>query len=151
MWYLLNADGQLDGGVTAPEYDPRHSAAAGLYVGITQFILYGYLIPISLYVSMEMVKVAQARATSGLPAFRPADVPAFKPFGLPAFFQKKSNTEKRQKGGNKQKGAKTKKRLPRGNQLSTAPPSAVDVLHQLRPQDVPRRDRHARGCPHLQP
>ena len=37
-------------------------AQAGVYAFVTSFVLYGYLIPISLYVSLEMVKVVQVRA-----------------------------------------------------------------------------------------
>lgn len=53
MWYL------------APEqaptaFDPRQPILAGVYSFVTSFVLYGYLIPISLYVSLEMVKVYQA-------------------------------------------------------------------------------------------
>lgn len=51
-WYLAP-----HGGDTANRaYDPDTPAAVGAYAGITQFILYGYLIPISLYVSIELVK-----------------------------------------------------------------------------------------------
>ena len=56
MWYLQPSDG----GSTNQAYDPNNPSAVGLYAGITQFILYGYLIPISLYVSIELVKVAQS-------------------------------------------------------------------------------------------
>lgn len=41
-------------------YDPRSPAKSGLAHLITALILYGYLIPISLYVSIEVVKVCQA-------------------------------------------------------------------------------------------
>ena len=52
MWYL------------APEqaptaFDPHQPVLAGVYSFVTSFVLYGYLIPISLYVSLEMVKVYQ--------------------------------------------------------------------------------------------
>lgn len=60
MWYLLDLKSEMTGGTTASQYDYRKSPLVGVYVGITQFILYGYLIPISLYVSLEMVKVAQS-------------------------------------------------------------------------------------------
>lgn len=40
--------------------DPNKPGLVGLYSFISSFILYGYLIPISLYVSMEMVKVFQS-------------------------------------------------------------------------------------------
>lgn len=42
-------------------YDPNSPAKSGLAHLITALILYGYLIPISLYVSIEVVKVCQAR------------------------------------------------------------------------------------------
>ena len=57
MWYL------------APEqaptaFDPRQPVLAGVYSFVTSFVLYGYLIPISLYVSLEMVKVYQVGTLS---------------------------------------------------------------------------------------
>ncbi|XP_057474839.1 probable phospholipid-transporting ATPase 4 [Actinidia eriantha] len=52
-WYMKPfADSKL--------YDPDKPAASGFYHLITALILYGYLIPISLYVSIEVVKVLQA-------------------------------------------------------------------------------------------
>ena len=42
---------------TPAMYDPDKAVLAGVYSFITSFVLYGYLIPISLYVSLEMVKV----------------------------------------------------------------------------------------------
>ncbi|KAJ4851641.1 putative phospholipid-transporting ATPase 4 [Turnera subulata] len=42
-------------------YDPNSPAKSGLAHLVTALILYGYLIPISLYVSIEVVKVCQAR------------------------------------------------------------------------------------------
>ncbi|KAG1671350.1 hypothetical protein FOA52_002960 [Chlamydomonas sp. UWO 241] len=52
-WYL---------GVQYPniQYSPEHWTQSGGTNFITCFILYGYLIPISLYVSMEMVKITQS-------------------------------------------------------------------------------------------
>lgn len=41
-------------------YDPERPALSGLFHLVTALILYGYLIPISLYVSIEVVKVLQA-------------------------------------------------------------------------------------------
>ncbi|CAN0906826.1 Probable phospholipid-transporting ATPase 4 [Linum grandiflorum] len=41
-------------------YDPKSASKSGLAHLITALILYGYLIPISLYVSIEVVKVCQA-------------------------------------------------------------------------------------------
>ncbi|KAF5466412.1 hypothetical protein F2P56_016338 [Juglans regia] len=41
-------------------FDPNRPALSGFYHLITALILYGYLIPISLYVSIEVVKVLQA-------------------------------------------------------------------------------------------
>ena len=52
-WYLLPTD--------APrEYDASQPGAVAATNFVTAFILYSYLIPISLYVSIEMVKVVQA-------------------------------------------------------------------------------------------
>uniref|UniRef100_A0A2P2MU91 Phospholipid-transporting ATPase n=1 Tax=Rhizophora mucronata TaxID=61149 RepID=A0A2P2MU91_RHIMU len=42
-------------------YDPSRPTRSGLAHLVTALILYGYLIPISLYVSIEVVKVCQAR------------------------------------------------------------------------------------------
>ncbi|XP_051147937.1 probable phospholipid-transporting ATPase 4 [Andrographis paniculata] len=52
-WYLKVPDSK---GL----YDPDHPLKSGFYHLITALILYGYLIPISLYVSIEVVKVLQA-------------------------------------------------------------------------------------------
>ncbi|XAR67603.1 Phospholipid-translocating ATPase [Bertholletia excelsa] len=41
-------------------YNPNKPALSGLFHLVTALILYGYLIPISLYVSIEVVKVLQA-------------------------------------------------------------------------------------------
>ncbi|KAG9439471.1 hypothetical protein H6P81_019636 [Aristolochia fimbriata] len=43
-----------------PFYDPKNPPLAGVLQFIRALILYGYLIPISLYVSIEVVKVLQA-------------------------------------------------------------------------------------------
>ena len=45
-----------------PESDtnPKNPGVVGIDSFISSFILYGYLIPISLYVSLEMVKVFQS-------------------------------------------------------------------------------------------
>jgi phospholipid-translocating ATPase len=45
---------------TSNLYDPTKPALSGLFHLITALILYGYLITISLYVSIEVVKVLQA-------------------------------------------------------------------------------------------
>ena len=42
-------------------FDPNRPQMVGIDSFITSFVLYGYLIPISLYVSLEMVKVVQVR------------------------------------------------------------------------------------------
>ncbi len=55
MWYLAPGDTTSN-----RSYNPLRTPEVGVYAGITQFILYSYLIPISLYVSIEMVKVSQA-------------------------------------------------------------------------------------------
>nr|GEZ31773.1 probable phospholipid-transporting ATPase 4 [Tanacetum cinerariifolium] len=52
-WYLQAPD---DEGL----YDPGNAGLSGFYHLVTALILYGYLIPISLYVSIELVKVLQA-------------------------------------------------------------------------------------------
>ena len=40
--------------------DPKRPGVVAGFSFVTSFILYGYLIPISLYVSLEMVKVFQS-------------------------------------------------------------------------------------------
>ncbi|KAG0495862.1 hypothetical protein HPP92_000553 [Vanilla planifolia] len=52
-WYLQPHN-------TTNLYDPSKPAVAGITHLITALILYGYLIPISLYISIEVVKVLQA-------------------------------------------------------------------------------------------
>ena len=53
QWYLMPEE--------APgPFDPAQSVIVGTLSAVTSMILYGYLIPISLYVSIEVVKVAQA-------------------------------------------------------------------------------------------
>lgn len=52
-WYLRAPDSK---GL----YDPTRPALSGLFHLVTALILYGYLIPISLYVSIEFVKFLQA-------------------------------------------------------------------------------------------
>ena len=52
MWYLAPEN--------APTaFNPSKPVLSGVYSFVTSFVLYGYLIPISLYVSLEMVKVVQ--------------------------------------------------------------------------------------------
>ncbi|OIW15908.1 hypothetical protein TanjilG_04443 [Lupinus angustifolius] len=53
-WWYLRPDNIED------QYDPQKIGLAGMSHLITALILYGYLIPISLYVSIEIVKVLQA-------------------------------------------------------------------------------------------
>ncbi|KAK1281137.1 putative phospholipid-transporting ATPase 5 [Acorus gramineus] len=53
MWYLQPQD-------HSTMYDPSKPGLSGIFHLITALILYGYLIPISLYVSIEVVKVLQA-------------------------------------------------------------------------------------------
>jgi len=53
-WWYLRPD-NIDN-----QYDPTKIGVAGMSHLITALILYGYLIPISLYVSIEVVKVLQA-------------------------------------------------------------------------------------------
>jgi phospholipid-translocating ATPase len=53
-WWYLRPDN------TTSSYNPRNAIVSALLQLITALILYGYLIPISLYVSIEVVKVLQA-------------------------------------------------------------------------------------------
>ncbi|KAE9612713.1 putative phospholipid-translocating ATPase [Lupinus albus] len=52
-WYLLPSDSTVF-------YDPRNATFAAILHFLTALMLYGYLIPISLYVSIELVKVLQS-------------------------------------------------------------------------------------------
>lgn len=52
-WYLQPEQ-------TTSLYDPTRPALSGIFHLVTAILLYGYLIPISLYVSIEVVKVLQA-------------------------------------------------------------------------------------------
>ncbi|KAG6539017.1 probable phospholipid-transporting ATPase 7 [Zingiber officinale] len=53
-WWFLQPN------ITTGLYDPSRPAVSGVFHLVTALILYGYLIPISLYVSIEVVKVLQA-------------------------------------------------------------------------------------------
>ncbi|GAB4860951.1 Putative phospholipid-transporting ATPase 9 [Ancistrocladus abbreviatus] len=46
--------------ITTIYYDPKRAAIAAVLHSVTAIMLYGYLIPISLYVSIEIVKVLQS-------------------------------------------------------------------------------------------
>ncbi|GER29832.1 ATPase E1-E2 type family protein / haloaciddehalogenase-like hydrolase family protein [Striga asiatica] len=52
-WYLRPDESNIF-------FDPKRAPAAGVYHFLTALLLYGYLIPISLYVSIEIVKVLQS-------------------------------------------------------------------------------------------
>lgn len=52
-WYLRPDDSTV-------YYDPKNAAAAAILHFLTALMLYGYFIPISLYVSIEIVKVLQS-------------------------------------------------------------------------------------------
>ncbi|GAB4840230.1 Putative phospholipid-transporting ATPase 9 [Ancistrocladus abbreviatus] len=52
-WYLRPDDSTI-------YFDPKRAAAAAFFHFLTALMLYGYLIPISLYVSIEIVKVLQS-------------------------------------------------------------------------------------------
>ncbi|KAJ3691977.1 hypothetical protein LUZ60_012327 [Juncus effusus] len=54
-WWYLRPDFNKD-----DLYNPKKPGVSGIFHLITALILYGYLIPISLYVSIEVVKVLQA-------------------------------------------------------------------------------------------
>ncbi|KAH9552613.1 hypothetical protein CY35_09G075500 [Sphagnum magellanicum] len=53
MWWYLQPD------TTTAYYNPKKPAMVGILHFVTALILYGYLIPISLYVSIEIVKLLQ--------------------------------------------------------------------------------------------
>jgi hypothetical protein len=52
-WYLAPSQPEV-------YWDPARAAVGGILQFITGLVLYGYLIPISLYVTVEIVKVLQA-------------------------------------------------------------------------------------------
>ncbi|XP_073384962.1 putative phospholipid-transporting ATPase 9 isoform X3 [Physcomitrium patens] len=52
-WYLQP-------GLSNPYFDPKNAATTGIVSSVNGLVLYGYLIPISLYVSLEVVRVLQA-------------------------------------------------------------------------------------------
>lgn len=54
MWYLDTPPGEGD------IFNPSKPALVGVLQWLTSFVLYGYFIPISLYVSVEVVKVFQS-------------------------------------------------------------------------------------------
>ncbi|XP_047319853.1 probable phospholipid-transporting ATPase 4 [Impatiens glandulifera] len=56
-WWYLQPYAKSD---YSSSYNPDKPALSGLFHLVTALILYGYLIPISLYVSIEVVKVLQA-------------------------------------------------------------------------------------------
>lgn len=53
-WWYLRPD------YTTTDYNPGKPGVSGFYHLVTALMLYGYLIPISLYVSIEVVKILQA-------------------------------------------------------------------------------------------
>ncbi|CAM0958897.1 unnamed protein product [Alopecurus aequalis] len=53
-WYLRPDD-------TTVQYDPKNATIAAVVHFFTAMILYGYFIPISLYISIELVKLLQAK------------------------------------------------------------------------------------------
>ncbi|CAI7850190.1 unnamed protein product, partial [Closterium sp. NIES-53] len=60
MWYLeLDQNAQLTG-LNKAQYNADNPALAGVLQFFTCLVLYGYFVPISLYVTMEIVKLLQA-------------------------------------------------------------------------------------------
>lgn len=53
-WYMRPDD-------TTDDFNPNKSSLSAFYQFITALILYGYLIPVSLYITLEAVKLKQAR------------------------------------------------------------------------------------------
>ncbi|XP_024362425.1 probable phospholipid-transporting ATPase 8 isoform X2 [Physcomitrium patens] len=53
LWYMRPTEDN-------PYYNPNNAAVAGIVGFFSGLVLYGYLIPIALYVSLEIVRVAQA-------------------------------------------------------------------------------------------
>ncbi|CAI7791342.1 unnamed protein product [Closterium sp. NIES-54] len=64
MWYLeLDQNAQLTG-LNKAQYNADNPALAGVLQFFTCLVLYGYFVPISLYVTMEIVKLLQAATIS---------------------------------------------------------------------------------------
>ncbi|GJP57010.1 hypothetical protein CLOM_g16051 [Closterium sp. NIES-68] len=60
MWYLeLDQNSQLTG-LNKAQYNANNPALAGVLQFFTCLVLYGYFVPISLYVTLEIVKLLQA-------------------------------------------------------------------------------------------
>jgi phospholipid-translocating ATPase len=53
LWYLRPTESD-------PYYNPNRAAVMGIVGFLNALVLYGYLIPIALYVSLEVIRVAQA-------------------------------------------------------------------------------------------
>ncbi len=58
QWYLLPTIGDTD---YAANYNPNEDAVAGVLSFLNSLILYGYFVPIALYVSLEIVRGIQAQ------------------------------------------------------------------------------------------
>ncbi|KAL6969722.1 putative phospholipid-transporting ATPase 9 [Sarracenia purpurea var. burkii] len=71
-WYLKPDDSTIF-------FDPKRATSAAIYHFLTAMMLYNYLIPISLYVSIEIVKVCQSIFISHdiLMYYEEADQPAY--------------------------------------------------------------------------
>lgn len=61
QWYLQPTDTSEKNAIASAQFNWRHPAIAGLLQFFTSLVLYGYFVPISLYVSIEIVKTIQAR------------------------------------------------------------------------------------------
>ncbi|GJP32690.1 hypothetical protein CLOM_g17291 [Closterium sp. NIES-68] len=62
QWYLRPGDYTGTAGVAKAMFDWENPALAALTQFFTALVLYGYFVPISLYVTMELVKLVQAAA-----------------------------------------------------------------------------------------
>lgn len=58
--YLRPDDAHGKNSIEVSQFNKDNSFVAGSLQFFTSFVLYGYLVPLSLYVSMEIVKVMQA-------------------------------------------------------------------------------------------
>eukprot|EP00271_Cylindrocystis_brebissonii_P018678 TRINITY_DN5408_c0_g1_i1.p1 TRINITY_DN5408_c0_g1~~TRINITY_DN5408_c0_g1_i1.p1 ORF type:complete len:1233 (-),score=257.63 TRINITY_DN5408_c0_g1_i1:1839-5537(-) len=64
QWYLNPGNTKGTNTISSAQFNWRNPAVAGLLQFFTSLILYGYFVPISLYVSIEIVKLFQSRFIS---------------------------------------------------------------------------------------
>eukprot|EP00850_Spirogloea_muscicola_P023034 SM000324S12591 [mRNA] locus=s324:22996:25226:+ [translate_table: standard] len=61
QWYLQPGDVTRGNAIATAQFNWHHPAVAGVLQFFTALVLYGYFVPISLYVSIEIVKFIQSK------------------------------------------------------------------------------------------